>query len=586
MTISINKRIQLFLFFLISLLFFAQNLSIHGLEYRDDEIFYYHSAQEMMASHQYLSPTYFGENRFQKPILFYWLIILSYHIFGISWFAARFVSSIAAAIVVCLTWAMANRLFQRKVADISILVLMTIPLFYRHAKDAVPDMTLNLFIVLAFYCALRFFDNSSSQFFRYGFFVSCAFGFMTKGFAALIIPFVAIIIYGVVAGKKEELKALRFPQGMLLFFIIVVPWFVYMTLTHGRAYVDYVLRAETLNRAIAPHGEGNIVLKEVVTFKNNFLFYLKTLMSYFAPWSVFFIGAVPLVISRWYKEGASFRLVIIWFLVTFLFFSMIFTRINHLILVLTTPFAILVGFLLTYTFDHHYRWSCFAAGFRTFFEVLFLSLGFLAILFLRVFLLGEGKIWIAIIGLMWLLAIIGIKKAGQRPWVAAFILGISMLWVYTQSGLLARTRLTTPAALQSFGEVIQSQASKGDAIGVASHDIHEKELQVYVTPYAQKIATSDRQETKRRLEDFLNKPQREFCVMTKRDFETLFPQKWRPVVRIIGKEKIFRRRISLDKGFLKALLRLDTKKISNYFLEDIILVVKPSLPPLAPAVGP
>ena len=32
----------------------------------------------MLKTGNYLSPTYFGEDRFQKPILFYWLILAAY----------------------------------------------------------------------------------------------------------------------------------------------------------------------------------------------------------------------------------------------------------------------------------------------------------------------------------------------------------------------------------------------------------------------------------------------------------------------------------------------------------------------------
>ena len=79
-----------------SLMIYGRGLNVLGIEYRDDEIFYYRSTQEMLAERNFLSPTYFGEDRFQKPIFFYWLILLSYKIFGISWFAARFPSVICA----------------------------------------------------------------------------------------------------------------------------------------------------------------------------------------------------------------------------------------------------------------------------------------------------------------------------------------------------------------------------------------------------------------------------------------------------------------------------------------------------------
>src|SRR5436190_22672243 len=58
--------------FLFTILVLIQGLNLHGVEYRDDEVFYYKSTQEMMHSGDILSPKYLGENRWQKPILFYW----------------------------------------------------------------------------------------------------------------------------------------------------------------------------------------------------------------------------------------------------------------------------------------------------------------------------------------------------------------------------------------------------------------------------------------------------------------------------------------------------------------------------------
>ena len=142
--------------FILGIFVFTRGLSIHGLEYRDDEIFYYKNTQEMLDTGNFLSPTYFGEDRFQKPILYYWLVLLSYKIFGVNWFGARFVAVCFAALSVCLTWLIGKMLFDRRIATLSAIILMTIPLFFRHAKNVVPDMVLNCFIIGALYCALCF----------------------------------------------------------------------------------------------------------------------------------------------------------------------------------------------------------------------------------------------------------------------------------------------------------------------------------------------------------------------------------------------------------------------------------------------
>src|ERR671912_2086363 len=55
-----------------------------------DEAFYAESAREMVASGDWLTPYYNYEPRFQKPILFYWLVSTSYTVAGVGEAAARF----------------------------------------------------------------------------------------------------------------------------------------------------------------------------------------------------------------------------------------------------------------------------------------------------------------------------------------------------------------------------------------------------------------------------------------------------------------------------------------------------------------
>lgn len=57
--------------------------------YQGDETFYTVSAEHMVRSGDWLVPVYFGEARFQKPILTYLLVASSYALLGVSlWSAA------------------------------------------------------------------------------------------------------------------------------------------------------------------------------------------------------------------------------------------------------------------------------------------------------------------------------------------------------------------------------------------------------------------------------------------------------------------------------------------------------------------
>ncbi len=66
-----------------------------------DEAVFSQATKEMVESGNWMTPTYNGEKRYDKPILFYWLMAASYNILGINEFGARFPSAVAACVLIC-----------------------------------------------------------------------------------------------------------------------------------------------------------------------------------------------------------------------------------------------------------------------------------------------------------------------------------------------------------------------------------------------------------------------------------------------------------------------------------------------------
>ena len=57
-----------------------------------DEVFYSQTAKEMMQQSSYVTPLIFGHPQYEKPPLFYWLLIAAFKMAGVTRAAARFVS--------------------------------------------------------------------------------------------------------------------------------------------------------------------------------------------------------------------------------------------------------------------------------------------------------------------------------------------------------------------------------------------------------------------------------------------------------------------------------------------------------------
>src|SRR5262249_2053805 len=69
------------------------------------------AAGEMMASGNWVVPTFNFELRTDKPALLYWLQIGAFHLFGVNEFAGRFPSALAALSTVLGTYELGRRMF-------------------------------------------------------------------------------------------------------------------------------------------------------------------------------------------------------------------------------------------------------------------------------------------------------------------------------------------------------------------------------------------------------------------------------------------------------------------------------------------
>src|SRR5204863_4633487 len=78
--------------------------------YSETEGQYAGAAREMIDSQQWLLPTNDGVPRLQKPPLLYWLIIVSYKIFGVNAAAARLPIALATVATTALTFLIGERL--------------------------------------------------------------------------------------------------------------------------------------------------------------------------------------------------------------------------------------------------------------------------------------------------------------------------------------------------------------------------------------------------------------------------------------------------------------------------------------------
>jgi 4-amino-4-deoxy-L-arabinose transferase-like glycosyltransferase len=275
---SYKEYFKLCAFTLFCFLAFTYNLSAVP-PYHADENFYVTSTRNMIDSGDYITPFYNDKKRFAKPIIFYWMVATSYKIFGVNLFSARLVSSFFASLCIPIVFMIARRLFDRRIAFISALLLPGCYLHFQIARWAITDMALNFFILLVFYFFIQGFqdklDKKSSYYFAY---ICMGIGFMIKGPIAIIIPVFVIGGFLITLRDWEELPQLRLGYGAMILSAIILPWFVTMLVIHGDEFKNHILGAELRDRVIhnSPFS----------------LYYFGVMIRYYLPWSFFFLAAL------------------------------------------------------------------------------------------------------------------------------------------------------------------------------------------------------------------------------------------------------------------------------------------------------
>ncbi|MEK6690856.1 MAG: glycosyltransferase family 39 protein [Nitrospirota bacterium] len=329
---------SIFLILLISLPLFFFRLDTPGLTDRDEGSFS-EATREMLESGNWLTPKFNYNNRFDKPILIYYVMALPYKLFGINEFAARFHSAFFGTLLLLLVFFFVKDLKGIRTALLSSVILASNLAIVILSRAAITDMVL-IFLITAslfsFYKGL-WIDRKWS----WGFYIFSALAVLTKGPVGIIIPLLVIILYLISLRGKGNLKELHLLGGTSLFLLISLPWFLIMLVIHGNEYIE-AAKYHTLTRySSVIGGHGGMIF-----------YYIPVILIGFFPWSAFLPASIYYAIKeswkrRWESGGHSlFVFSIIWILVVFVFFTSSKTKLPHYIGPLFPPMAILVADLI------------------------------------------------------------------------------------------------------------------------------------------------------------------------------------------------------------------------------------------------
>jgi len=160
-----------------------------------------------------------------KPPLHFWLTAASYRLFGIDEWTARLPSFIANGVILVVVMVLALGAGGWPTAFAAALILFSSVMTFFLAGASVVDVTLSAWITLGLLCLYR---AATVDPVRYGLgaVVAMACAFLTKGPIGVVLTMLPYLIW---CGWRRDLTSVRrlpWGWGMLLFLVLVTPWFV------------------------------------------------------------------------------------------------------------------------------------------------------------------------------------------------------------------------------------------------------------------------------------------------------------------------------------------------------------------------
>jgi 4-amino-4-deoxy-L-arabinose transferase-like glycosyltransferase len=232
------------------------------------------AARHMLASGDWVTLHVNGIRYLEKAPLPYWLVALSFRVFGFTSFAAHLPEAIAVLLLALLGYQWAARAFDARTAFYTGLAVLTSAGVFLFTRIFIPEVLLSLFLAIALYSFHRTLEDSestsntgapglasetwdagvvnlpapivsqtpnsvvSNHFHPYALWIALACAILTKGLVALVFFFGTAIVYLALSGEYRRWRLLKPFTGALLFLALAAPWHILAGLRNPNGTLD------------------------------------------------------------------------------------------------------------------------------------------------------------------------------------------------------------------------------------------------------------------------------------------------------------------------------------------------------------
>jgi 4-amino-4-deoxy-L-arabinose transferase-like glycosyltransferase len=299
-----------YLFFLSAVLFFT------ALGTRDFwapvEPRYAEIARVLFAKGEWIFPTVNGDLYADKPILYFWLVLIAAKLAGaVNEWTVRLPVAFGGVGFILATYFFARDFFSPRIGLLAAAMLATCVRVIWEARWAHIDILFGFLFLLSVYYAARAFlgKGHPNEILLAYLFIGLA--TLAKGLIGVVLPALLLISFMIARRDWRMMAAAKLHLGIPIFLLVVTPWvYLVSAATDGKWLSDFIY-IQHIQRYTA--GVGH---------RQPFYYYLATLPVDCLPWTIFAIPA--LLAYRPFRGLRADRVKLffaLWFLTVFLFFS-------------------------------------------------------------------------------------------------------------------------------------------------------------------------------------------------------------------------------------------------------------------------
>jgi 4-amino-4-deoxy-L-arabinose transferase-like glycosyltransferase len=282
-----------------------------------DEPRYAQVAREMLARHDWVTPTLFGKPWLEKPPLYYWLTAISYQAAGgVHDWAARMPSVVLTSLLVFFIYFWTRRFYRGMQLDAAMITAGAAGVIV-FSRAASMDMPLTAAFTAAMLCWFAW-HTQKSRLWLLAFYFLLALGTLAKGPVATFLAVAIIIAFIALRRSWKLLPQMLWPAGILLFLVVALPWYIAVQRANPEFFRVFIL-------------EHNLAryTSDLYRHKQPFWYYIPVAVLGLLPWTVFAIAALVDAVRDWRYSTEQpageedFRTFLaIWFVFPILFFSL------------------------------------------------------------------------------------------------------------------------------------------------------------------------------------------------------------------------------------------------------------------------